>query len=178
MGAIFEPVYRSLGLTFEAFELLFTGAFGFLLFLTLLLFLGLRRRKSFTQNLDIRAKDLEIEIEELEKKMKESDRERSRIGELHEEALAKLKEAKEVIVKREGDFKTYKESLTGDVSKTSALEEELKTYRIKLGELNKEKEQLMTKYEVERQSFEENQKKLQTKFEKDLEAQKRKISSN
>jgi chromosome segregation ATPase len=124
----------------------------------------------------VKIKDLKEELDDSDKKLRSTEQDRLKIAQKHEEALSKLKEAKEVILNREDEFNKYKSNFQEDFSKLSAMEGEIKTYRIKLGELNKEKEGLMAKYESECHSREEEKKKLNEGFKKDLDAQKKKIA--
>ena len=177
MSSMFEQAASFLGLSLETFEAVFSAAFILLLLLVAMSFISLRRRSARVVDSKARITELEDEISDAEKRLKSAEKERQDIARQHEEALSKLKEAKEVILKREQDFNSYKANFQGDVEKISVMEEELKSYRIKLGELNKEKEELMARYEGEKRTGDENQKKLNDKFEKEIEAQKKKIAS-
>jgi chromosome segregation ATPase len=177
MGGIFQPLYEDFGLTQTAFEIGLSAALALLLLLTIIFLASSKRRGTGIEILKSRIRELEDEIEDVKSRGEARDKEKSDLVQQHEEALSKLKEAKEIILKREGEFKEYTEGFQGDVGKLTAMEEELKTYRIKLGELNKEKEHLMATYESEKRVEEESQSKLKLRFDKELEAQKRNIAS-
>jgi chromosome segregation ATPase len=177
MGVIFEPVYSFLGMSFEAFELLFSAVFAALFLLVIILLFTLRKRGTVVNRSKAMVRKLGRDVEEGQKRLKSSEKERLEVIGQHEEALAKLKEAKEVILSQDSEFKTFKGNFKDDFSKLSAMEEELKTYRIKLGELNKEKEKMMAEYESINQVSEKEKSNLKSKFDKDLEVQKKKISS-
>jgi len=177
MASIFEPVYTFLGLAPDVFEIVLSAFVGVLIFI-LILFIIIQKRKSGAINsLKTRNRELEREFKEDKKRFATIEQEKARILQQHEEALARLKEAKEVILKRETDFKSQTGKLQDDVSKVSAMEEELKTYRIKLGELNKEKERLMAGYETDKESTQKNQGELKKNLEKELEKKEKELES-
>jgi chromosome segregation ATPase len=177
MGEVFDEASNFLGLNIETFEIVFSSAFILFFILVIVFFIALKKRKGRVELSKVTVKDLKDDLAEAQERMKASEKERLSILKQHEEALAKLKEAKEMILKREDDFKNFKGGFQEDFSKISAMEEELKTYRIKLGEINKEKQALMANYESDNQAREEENKKTIVKFEKEIEAQKKKIKS-
>lgn len=177
MVDIFAPTSNFLGLEFKGFEMLFSIVFLILLILVIYLFLILRKRKQNVERSKLMVKKLGKNLEETQKKLQAINDEKINMIEQHEEALAKLKEAKEVILKQDGKFKEFKGNTEEDISKYSAMEEELKTYRIKLGELNKEKEKIMAEYESINQVSEKEREKLKLKFDKELETKKKQIAS-
>jgi chromosome segregation ATPase len=137
MVGIFQPFYEDLGLTQEAFEIALSSALVFLLLLTIVFLASSKRRGTGIEILKAKIRELEDEFEDAKSLGATREKEKLNLVQQHEEALSKLKEAKEVILKREDEFNEYKQSSQGDVGKLTAMEEELKTYRIKLGELRK-----------------------------------------
>jgi chromosome segregation ATPase len=177
MGGIFEETSNFLGLPMETFEIVASALFIFLLFLVFIQIISLRKRRGTVDLSKTKISDLKSDLEDVKSRAKMIEKERLSIVKQHEEALAKLKEAKEVILKREEDFKEYKGNFQDDTSKIPAMEEELKTYRIKLGETHKEKEKLMAKHEQERLSGEEDKKKITDAYEKELRNRDKKITT-
>ncbi len=177
MGIIFEPVYNFLGISFLDFELLFSAIFVVLFLLLLIFIFILRKRAGHIKRSKAKLKKIGEDFEATQNRLKSSEKERLEVIGQHEEALSKLKEAKDVILGQEAEFKTFKGNFQEDFSKLSAMEEELKTYRIKLGELNKEKEKVMAEHESINQVSEKEKEKLKAKFDKDLGAQKKQIAS-
>ena len=177
MGAVFDPATNFLGITPQLFEILFSSIFVLLLLLSFVLFLSLRRQRQRADRSRSMARKLGRDIEASQGKLKASEDERLNVISQHEEALAKLKEAKEVIIGQDREFKEFKAKFEGDFSKLSAMEDELKTYRIRLGELNKEKEKIASEFESFKQSVEKDTEKLKAGFERELVAEKKKINS-
>jgi len=177
MVAVFESTANFLGISPQLFEVLFSAFFVFLLVITLTLFLSLRRQSRRADRSKSMARKLGRDIEASQGKLKSIEGERLKIIEQHEEALAKLKEAKDIILKQDAGFKDFKGKFEGDFSKLSAMEEELKTYRIKLGEMNKEKEKISSEFESYRQSVEKDTEKLKAGFDRELAVEKKKIAS-
>jgi hypothetical protein len=177
MVDIFTPASNFLGLSFEDFEMLFSIIFLLLLLLVIYLYLSLRKRKTYVERSKLMIGKIRRDLEESQKRLVSIKNEKSNVVEEHEVALAKLKEAKELILKQDSEFSEFEGNIKEDISKYSAMEEELKTYRIKLGELNKEKEKKIAEYESHNQVSEKEREKLKSKFEVELEVQKKKLAS-
>ncbi len=177
MGAVFEPTANFLGITSQLFEVIFSALFVFLLLLSLVLLLSFRKQNRRADRSKSITRKLGRDVEEAQSKLKSREDERLNIIMQHEEALAKLKEAKEVILSQNSEFKEFNAKFEGDFSKLSAMEEELKTYRIKLGELNKEKEKISSEFESFKQSVEKATEKLMVDGNRELAAEKKKTVS-
>ncbi len=176
MAGIFESVYTPLGLTYDLFEIVFTALFLLTLIILVVLFVQLKKRGNETEISQVKVNEAQEDLDELRERLKQAEEERSSIARHHEEALSKLKEAKEVILKREEEFKEYKGGFQEDYSKIEPMEDELKVLRIKLGEQNKEKEELLAKYETESRTAEEKLLKMKEGFDRELESQKKKLA--
>ena len=177
MASIFEPVYTFLGLAPDFFEIVLSTFVVVLIFIVILFMIVQKRKSGAINSLKARNRELEREFKEDKKHFGNIEQEKARLLQQHEEALARLKEAKDVILKRETDFKSQTGKLQDDVSKVAAMEEELKTYRIKLGELNKEKERLMAGYETDKESTQKNQGELKKNLEKELAKKEKEFES-
>ncbi len=177
MGGMLDSISDFLGLPYDVFDMAVLAALGILLLFVLIQSISLKRRGAGSTQLQLKVKDLEDELEDSVKRVKTGENERLRLVKQHEEALSKLKEAKESILKSQGEFESYKKGFQNDISKVTAMEEELKILRIKLGELNKEKESISATYEKEKESLLKDQAKAVEKLEKELALEKKKTSS-
>jgi chromosome segregation ATPase len=114
---------------------------------------------------------------EMGKRMKGAEAERINAIRQHEEALSKLKQEKEALLGKEEEFKQDTASFQEDLAKISAMEDEMKIYRVKLGELNREKEELMATFESEKKAFDKSQKNIKVDLENEIVSLKKKIAS-
>ncbi len=172
MAGVFETAYTTMGISFDEFELLASALFVLLLFLSVILLFVARKRIQKIRQLNRTLISIKEDNRRALQMMRTSETEKSKILGEHEEALAKLKEAKEVLIKMDEEMQGYKSGSQEDVGKVVAMEEELKFYRLKLGELKEEKEELLKQSHTERGKKEEEIRRAKLKLEKELEASK------
>lgn len=173
MAGVLESFYATsgldtFGLDIESFELLLLVILGLYTLTVLLLLVILRKRGAIIEKAKFEDHDLKEEIKEARERLRRSESDKERIAGQHEEALSKLKEAKETIVQLQSSYQEYKEGLKGDVDKTLVMEDELKIYRLKLGELNKEKEKILAEHIKEKKEFSEQRNTLTERLEKEI----------
>ncbi len=156
------------GLDIESLEMIVLAVAALSSMAVLILLLALRKRGRTIEKLKFEDDDLKDDLKGARERLRLSEADKARIAGQHEEALSKLKEAKETILQLQNSYQEYKAGLKGGMDKTLAMEDELKIYRLKLGELNKEKEKILEEHIKEKKGLSEQRNTLVERLEKEI----------
>jgi len=159
-------------------ELIFLFFSGFFLFFSLVVLILYVSRGRKIEKIAKNSKNFEKDRNALEVKLKKYDEEKTRAAREAQEITAKFRELSEKGNEREQALKENFEKMQNEILKLNAMEEELKSYRIKLGEIKKEKDEAEAKIVLEKKKFFEEKMEFERECAEKIGELKKKIEKN
>lgn len=159
----------------EIIFLLFSVFFSFFSLVILILYISQGRK---IKNIIKNAKNFEKDRSSLEAKLKKYEDEKTRAVREAQEITARFRELSETGNEREQALKENLEKVQNEILKLQAMEEEIKSYRIKLGEIKKEKDEAEAKLVLEKKKFFEEKMEFERECAEKIGELKKKIEKN
>lgn len=159
-------------------ELIFLFFSGFFLFFSLVILILYITRGRKIKNIAKNAKSFEKDRSALEARLKKYEDEKTRAVREAQEITARFRELSETGNEREQALKENLEKVQNEILKLHAMEEEIRSYRIKLGEIKKEKDEAEAKIVLEKKKFFEEKMEFERECAERIEELKKKIEKN